>query len=85
MGMLGNTVAVRIEKRGDDGPDGDRFSFLYEDPAKAHRAGYTMSSKHGLTETQVREILSALGATEAEMVRILSEARGASESRRPAS
>ena len=72
MGMLGGQLG--IEKVKDD-DDGERFQIRYEDPANAQRAGYMFSTSGLLTEEELKVALTMVGATAADLVRILAESR----------
>lgn len=72
MGMLGKSIG--IQKVQDSG-DGERFQIRFEDPANAHKAGYMFSTSPLLTEEELKDALTNVGATAADLTRILAEAR----------
>jgi hypothetical protein len=58
-----------------DAGDGERFQIRFEDPANAHKAGYVWSTSPLLTEEELKDALTNVGATPADLARILAEAR----------
>ena len=72
MGRLGGQLAILKVK---DGEEGERFQIRFEDPAKALKPGYMWSDSGVMTEDELRDALTTVGATLADLARILAEAR----------
>jgi hypothetical protein len=72
MGVLGGRLGIQKVK---DGEEGERFQIRFEDPANADRAGYIFSTSSLLSEEELRDALTRVSATPADLTRILAEAR----------
>jgi hypothetical protein len=73
MGYLNGRIAI-LKLKDADGDEPEMFELRYEDPEKADKPGYMFGNKY-LNEEQLREALTSVGATEADLTRIITECR----------